>query len=53
MIDQEYLQSKLDRITRRWWFFGLFVLLWFVVPPYASKGYKFPEEWGRVIQHAL
>lgn len=53
MIDQEYRQSKLERITRRWWFYLLFVLLWFVVPPYASKGYKFPQEWGNVISHVL
>jgi hypothetical protein len=45
-------QSKIERITRRWWFFGLFVLIQFL-PPYASKGYKFPEEWGDVIMHAL
>lgn len=53
MIDQEYRQSKLERITRKWWFYLLFVLLWFVVPPYASKGYKFPQEWGNVISHVL
>ena len=52
MIDQEYQQGKLERITRRWWFFGLFVLIQFI-PPYASKGYKFPDEWGDVIMHAL
>lgn len=51
MIDQDHLQSKLDRITRRWWFFGLFFLIQFI-PPYASKGYKI-EDWGNVIQHAL
>ncbi len=45
-------QSKIERITRRWWFFGLFVLIQFI-PPYASKGYKFPDEWGDVIMHAL
>ena len=53
MIDPQYQQGKLERITRRWWFYLLFVLLWFVVPPYASKGYKFPEEWGSVISHVL
>jgi len=53
MIDPQYQQGKLERITRRWWFFLAFVLLQFVVPPYASKGYKFPEEWGNVIKHAL
>ncbi len=45
-------QGKLDRITRRWWFFGLFVLMQFTIPPYASKGYKI-EDWGNVIMHAL
>jgi len=46
------LQVKLERITRRWWFFGLFVLMQFTIPPYASKGYKI-EDWGNVIMHAL
>ncbi len=45
-------QGKLERITRRWWFYGLFVLMQFVIPPFASKGYKI-EEWGNVIQDAL
>jgi hypothetical protein len=45
-------QEKLERITRKWWFFGLFVLIQFI-PPYASKGYKFPDEWGDVITHAI
>jgi hypothetical protein len=44
-------QSRLERITRRWWFFLLFVLIQFF-PPYASKAYKI-EDWGEVIQHAL
>jgi len=52
-MDENRLQAgKLERITRKWWFFLLFVLLQFV-PPYASKGYKFPEEWSSVIMHAL
>jgi hypothetical protein len=46
-------QGKLDRITRKWWFFVLFVLLWFVIPPYASRGYKFPEAWQNVTFHVL
>jgi hypothetical protein len=46
-------KEKLDRITRKWWFFGLFVLMQFTIPPYASKGYKFPEEWGLIISQAL
>lgn len=39
-------------MTRKWWFFLLFVASQFI-PPYASKGYKFPEDWGKVISHAL
>lgn len=53
MTDPQYRQGKMEQITRKWWFFGLFVLLWFVVPPYASKGYKFPEECSNVIYHVL
>ena len=53
MTNQTYNQGKLERITRKWWFFVIFVALIFVVPPYASKGYKFPEEWGNVISHVL
>ncbi len=51
MVEQSNEQAKLERLTRKWWFFGLFVLIQFI-PPYASKGYKI-EEWGNVIQHAL
>lgn len=52
MTDQSHQQGKLERITRKWWFFLLFVLIQFV-PPYASKGYNFPQDWSNVIQHAL
>ena len=53
-MDENIFQAgKLERITRRWWFFLSFVLLQFVTPPYASKGYKFPEEWSNVIMAAL
>ncbi|MHC4460730.1 MAG: hypothetical protein ACYS6W_01725 [Planctomycetota bacterium] len=51
MTDLEKHQGKLEQITRKWWFFGLFVLIQFF-PPYASKGYNI-EDWGKVIQHAL
>jgi len=51
MPDLKRHQSKLEQITRKWWFFLIFVLIQFI-PPYASKGYKI-EEWGNVIQHAL
>ncbi len=53
MTDQTLHQNRLERITRKWWFFLLFVLLQFIVPPYASKGYNFPEDWGKVIFHVL
>ena len=52
MIEQSNEQGKLELITRRWWFFGLFILMQFTIPPYASKGYRI-EDWGEVIQHAL
>lgn len=52
MTNLTYQQGKLERLTRRWWFYGLFVLIQFI-PPYASKGYKFPDEWGDVIMHAI
>ncbi len=51
MDNDKLWDSKLERITRKWWFFGLFVLIQFF-PPYASKGYNI-EDWGKVIQHAL
>ena len=53
MKDKNPQQGKLEQITRKRWFYLLFVLLWFVVPPYASKGYSFPEEWGDVAFHVL
>jgi hypothetical protein len=53
MTDQAHPQGKLEQITRKWWFFLIFVLLQFVTPPYASKGYKFPEEGSDVIFYAL
>ena len=53
MSDQVYQPDRLERITRKWWFFALFVLMQFTIPPYASKGYKFPEEWGLIVSQAL
>jgi hypothetical protein len=52
-MDENRLQAdKLEQMTRKWWFFLLFILLQFVVPPYATKGYEW-EEWGNVIMHSL
>lgn len=53
MTKQIYQQGITERITRRWWFYLLFVVLQFIIPPYASKGYKFPEEWGNVCLQAI
>lgn len=53
MICQDPQQNKLEWITRKWWFFLIFVLFVFSVPPYASKGYKFPEEWSSVTLQAI
>jgi hypothetical protein len=48
-------QGKLDYLTRKWWFFLLFIVLQFV-PSYASKGFD-PAETGlvtgEVLSHAL
>jgi len=38
------LETKLEKVTRKWWFLLLLVLIAFIVPPYASKGYPFPEK---------
>ena len=52
MSVDKYHGDKLERITRKWWFFGLFILLQFVIPPYASKGYEW-NQWGDVIMYSL
>jgi len=39
-------QGKLDYLTRKWWFFLLFILLQFI-PSYTSKGYD-PAEAGSI-----
>lgn len=54
------IQRKLESITRKWWFFVLFILLAFV-PPYTSKSYDWMEggfNWmesptGQIILSAL
>lgn len=39
----ENIQTKLQLITRKWWFFLIFILIQFIIPPYASKGYEWSE----------
>ncbi len=52
MYNHKLQKSNVERITRKWWFFLLFILLQFITPPYASKGYGW-EQWGNVIMHSL
>jgi hypothetical protein len=49
----QVLEDWLEKATRRWWFILLFGLLAFVVPPYASKGYSFPEKCEEVSLQGL
>ena len=48
----ENIQKKLELITGKWWFFLIFILIQFIIPPYASKGYKLGEQ-GMVIGEIL
>lgn len=46
------IQCTLEAKTRRWWFFVGMILLQFLIPPYASKGFALPE-WGNIIGYTL
>jgi hypothetical protein len=51
----EKIQTKLELITRKWWFFLIFILIQFI-PPYASKGFEAAEMGkfiGEVLSHSL
>ena len=48
-VSRELQEGKLEYITRRWWFFLLFIIMQVTTPPYASHGYKFPDEWSDVV----
>ncbi len=52
MNESTFKNDKMEQITRRWWFFLLFISLQFFVPPYASKGYEW-SQWGDVIRYSL
>ncbi|MFB0504504.1 MAG: hypothetical protein ACETWE_11770 [Candidatus Bathyarchaeia archaeon] len=55
-MNKENRQSKLELITGKWWFFLLFVLMQFFVPPYASRGFDWSEIGlitGEVLSNAL
>ena len=48
----EPIQGILETRTRKGWFFTLLILLQFVVPPYASKGFDVAQ-WGDIIHTTL
>lgn len=52
MNDKRIENSKLERITRKWWFFLIFIFLQFISVPYASKGYKW-SQMGDLITYSL
>jgi hypothetical protein len=50
-MTRERIQTKLDTVTRKWWFYPLLLLLFFI-RQYASKGYD-PREWMDLMLEAL
>lgn len=49
----EIWQDKLEWLTRKWWFYLIFVIVVMTVPPYASKGYDFPVQSYEVTMQAI
>jgi hypothetical protein len=39
------IQARLERLTRKWWFYVIIIVLQFVIPSYAAKGFT-PSEIG-------
>jgi len=39
----ERIQTKLELITMKWWFYLIFILIQFIIPPYAAKGFDLSE----------
>jgi len=55
-MKREDIQAKLELMTGKWWFFLLFVLMQFVIPPIASKGFDWSEIGsitGEVLSNAI
>jgi hypothetical protein len=55
-MNTENVQSRLESITRKWWFFLLFILMNIFLPPYASKGFEWSEIGiitGTILSNAL
>jgi hypothetical protein len=50
-MTRERIQTKLDAVTKRWWFYPLLLLL-FLIRQYASKGYD-PRDWLDLMLQAL
>lgn len=42
-MNLENAQRRLESITRKWWFFLLFILMNCFLPPYVSKGFEWSE----------
>jgi len=39
----EKVQQKLDYLINKWWFYVILIVLSFIIPTYASKGYNYNE----------
>lgn len=39
----ERIQIKLESITKKWWFYLIFIFIQFIIPPYTSKSYGWSE----------
>src|SRR4030042_2455649 len=48
----ERIQSRLDRITHKWWFFLIVIVLQFLIPSYAAKNFT-PAEIGNIVPAVL
>jgi len=44
----EQFQNKLNMLTRRWWFY-LIIFLIFFIPPYVSRGYQGADSFNLII----
>lgn len=48
----ERIQSKMERVTRKWWFLALFILIATAAPPIVTKGFE-PSKTGEIIGYLL
>jgi len=55
-MNTENVQRRLESITRKWWFFLLFILMNIFLPPYVPEGFEWSEiGWitGTILSNAL